>query len=413
MSAKAICIASAKGGAGKTSLTVTFGSFLSELGLKVLLIDGDFATCGLTLLCLKEVGARANAVHSMSRTPVGLCEAIAEPLACDEVELREGLSLIPASYRLPAVGVQSSEITRQRLSSLLHDLRHRFDFILIDAQAGAAEMAQIAMSRKVADEVVVVSETDRISAAAVERLRAQLREDLTSDRAWILLNKVPPSELAKSSADFLENARYLGPIPWETEAARTQARRRLALDTETGNDYALSILRTLKGLCGESIQRHFEAWVQAYTAVVRQPLDEQYVDAEKEVALLLSHRSQTQRHAQISRWFGTLVAVTGMIASAWILYSAEQSGLSLEQSAPFLAVTAVVAIYGLLRLFGREGAKAQLDSARVDRRLGLLNERLKRLELLRTLDPGPSRQRHDARADGAFAPFAKHPEAAH
>jgi MinD-like ATPase involved in chromosome partitioning or flagellar assembly len=412
MPARTICIASAKGGSGKTGLTATCGAFLSELGQKVLLVDGDFATCGLTLLYLKEVGAKANVVHSMSRSPVGLCEAIAEPLACDEVQLREGLSLIPASYRLPSVGVPSREITRQRLSSLLHDLRHRFDFILIDAQTGAAEMAQIAMSRKVADEVVIVSESDRISAAAVERLRAQLREDLTSDRAWILLNKVPP-ELAKSPVDFLEDARYLGPIPWETEAARTHARRRLALDTETGNDYALSILRTLKGLCGESIQRQFETWIQSYTAVVRQPLEEQHVDAEKEMALLLSYKSRTKRRAHVSRWVGLLIAMTGMIASAWVLYNAEQTGLSVEEFAPFLAGTSVVAIFGFLRLFGREGAKAQLDAARVDRRLGLLTERLKRLELLRALDPPTSRQRHDARADGAFAPFGKHPEAAH
>src|SRR5262245_24495077 len=102
MSARTICIASAKGGSGKTSLTATFGAFLSELGLKVLLIDGDFATCGLTLLFLKEVRTKGTSVHTTSRTPVGLCEAIAEPLACDEVELSEGLSLIPASYRLPA-----------------------------------------------------------------------------------------------------------------------------------------------------------------------------------------------------------------------------------------------------------------------------------------------------------------------
>lgn len=412
MSARTICIVSAKGGSGKTSLTATFGAFLSQLGQEVLLVDADFATSGLTLLYLKEVRARANVVHSMSRSPVGLCEAIAEPLACDEVELAEGLSLVPSSYRLPTAGVQSSEITRQRLSSLLHDVRHRFDFILIDAQTGAAEMAQIAMSRRVADEVVIVSESDRMSAAAVERLRAQLREDLTGGRAWILLNKVPP-ELAKSPADFLEDARYLGPIPWEAEVARTHARRKLALDTETGNDYALSILRTLKDLCGESIQREFEAWVQSYTAVVRQPLEEQYVDAEKEVALLLSDKSRTMRRARISRWFGALVAVTGLIASAWVVYSAQQTGLSVEELAPFLAVTSVVAIFGILRLFGREGARAQLDSVRVDKRLGLLNERLKRLELLRTLDPAPSRQRRDARPDGAFAPFGKHPEAAH
>jgi len=411
MPARTICIASAKGGSGKTSLTATFGAFLSELGQSVLLIDADFATCGLTLLYRREVRAAADHARSMSRSPAGLCEAIVEPLACDEVELAEGLNLIPASYQLPAAGVQSSEITRQRLSSLLQGLRQRFDFILIDAQAGAAELAQIAMSRKVADEVVIVCEYDRISAAGVERLKAQLREDLSDDRAWILLNKISP-EVVKSTADFHESTRHLGPIPWDAEVFRNYAKRSLAINSETENAHTLAVLRTLKVLCGEAIQRDFETWVQSYTAVVRQPLTEQYADAEKEMTLLRSYQSRMRRRAQISRGFGMFVAMAGLIASAWVWYSSEQSGLSMEEFVPFLAVTSAVAIYGFLRLFGREGAKAQADSARVDRRLGLLTERLKRLEILRTLDPAASRQRRDMR-DDAFAPFAKQPEAVH
>jgi len=413
MSARTICIASAKGGSGKTSLTATFGAFLSELGLRVLLIDGDFATCGLTLLFLKEVRTKGASVHAMSGTPVGLCEAIAEPLACDEVELSEGLSLIPASYRLPAATPQSREITRQRLSSLLHDLQHRFDYILIDAQAGAAEMAQVVMGRRVADEVVIVTESDRISASAVERLRAQVREDLTAERTWILRNKVP-ADAMQSPADLAEDAKSLGPIPWDGEVARTYARRKLAINTETGNEYSLAVLRALKDLGGESIRRHFDVWVQSFTAVVRQPLEEQHADAEKEMTLLLTHRSQVQRRAKVSRWVGTLVALTGLIASAWVLYTADQSRMSLEEVAPFLAVTAAIAVFGLFRLFARQGEKAQRESARTDRRLELLNERLKRLEALRTLDPAPSfRQRRDARPDDAFMPFEKHPEAVH
>ena len=411
MPARTICIASAKGGSGKTSLTATLGAFLSELEQRVLLIDGDFATCGLTLLYRKEVNAAADLAHSMSRSPAGLCEAIAEPLACEEVELGEGLSLIPASYRLPSANVQSSEITRQRLSSLLQGLRQRFDFILIDVQAGAAELAQIAMSRKVSDEVVIVSEHDGISAAGVERLRTQLRDDLSNERTWILLNKISPG-IAESSAGFLENARHLGPIPWDADVARTYGKRALVINSETENDHTLAVLRTLKVLCGETIQRDFETWVQSYTAVVRQPLAEQYADAEKEMALLRSHQSRMKRRAQFSRGFGMFVAIAGLIASAWVLYSSEQSGLSLEEFAPFLAVTLAVAIFGLMRLFVREGAKAQADSARVDRRLGVLTERLKRLEIMSTLDPAPARQRHDIR-DDAFAPFGKHPEAVH
>jgi MinD-like ATPase involved in chromosome partitioning or flagellar assembly len=349
----------------------------------------------------------------MSHTPVGLSEAITEPLACDEVELAEGLCLIPASYRLPVASVQSREITRQRLSSLLHDVQHRFDYILIDAQAGAAEMAQIAMSRKVADDVVIVTEIDRVSASALERLRAQLRDELTSDRTWIVQNKMP-ADAMKAPVDLMEDARSAGPIPWDADVARNYARRRLAISTQNGNDYSLAILRVLKDLGGEKIQKPFEVWVQSYTAVVRQPLAEQYADAEKEMALLRTHKSQVERRAKVSRWVGLLVALAGLIASAWVLYSAEQSRLSLEEVAPFLAVTASIAIFGLLRLFARQGAKAQQESVRVDKRLGLLDERLKRLEILRTLDPAPSfRQRRDARADGAFVPFEKHPEAAH
>jgi hypothetical protein len=264
-------------------------------------------------------------------------------------------------------------------------LRNRFDFILIDAQAGVAEMAQVAMSRKVADEVVVVSEYDPVSAAGVDRLRVQLGEDLIRERTWILLNKIPPG--TKSFAGFVEAARYLSPIPWHAEIANVCAGGRLGMGTEAADGHTLPVLRTLKSLCGERIGKHVETWVQSRVAVVREPLEEQYADAEKERELLLSHKSQLTRRARLTRWFGLLLVMTGMIASAWIAYTAEQSGLRLEEFAPYLAVTSVVAIVGFFYLFGRQGAKAQRDSVRLERRLVLLNERLKRIELLRTLDP--------------------------
>lgn len=386
MPARTICIASARGGSGKTTLVATFGTFLAGLGQSVLLIDADFATCGLTLLFLKEVQARAGLLRSRSREPAGLREAIAEPLACDEVELAEGLVLVPASYGLQPASVQASEITRQRLASLLQSVQNRFDFVLIDAQAGAAEMAQLAMSRKVAEEVVIVSAYDPVSAAGVERLRAQLREDLTSERTSILLNKVLPE--TKSFAGFVEGERLLSPVAWHAEISRC----RPAMGTER-DDHTLSVLRTLKDLCGERIRKPLEAWIQSRVEVVRQPLEDQYADAEKERALLISHRAQVQRRARFARWLGVLLLVTGLVGSAWILYSADQSGLAVEEVAPFLAATGAVAILGILRLFGREGAKAQGDSARLDRRLEVLNERLKRIELLRTLEPAVSASR--------------------
>lgn len=102
MQAKIICMASAKGGSGKTSLIATFGSFLSKLNKKILLIDSDFATNGLTLLFLKEVRVKAELIHSTARAPAGLYEGLTKSSDCDVVELSEHLHLIPATYGLLA-----------------------------------------------------------------------------------------------------------------------------------------------------------------------------------------------------------------------------------------------------------------------------------------------------------------------
>src|SRR4029078_3360392 len=120
--------------------------------------------------------------------------------------------------------------------------QNRFDFVLIDAQAGAAEMAQVAMSRKVADEVVIVSDYDPVSAAGVERLRAHLREDLTSERTSILLKQVLPE--TKSFAGFVEGERLLSPVAWHAEISR----RRPAMGTERG-DHKPYVLPPLKYMC--------------------------------------------------------------------------------------------------------------------------------------------------------------------
>src|SRR4029079_7420090 len=108
-------------------------------------------------------------------------------------------------------------------------------------------------SRKVADEVVIVSDYDPVSAAGVERLRAHLREDLTSERTSILLNKVLPE--TKSFAGLVEGERLLSPVAWHAEISR----RRPAMGTER-DDHTLSVLRTLKDLCGERIRKPLQEW---------------------------------------------------------------------------------------------------------------------------------------------------------
>lgn len=400
MGGRVICFASAKGGSGKTSLIATFATFLSRLGKKTLLIDSDFATNGLTLLYLKEVKVGSELIHAESRRPVGLCDALQYSRHPDAVTISETLQLVPAAYTLNSDVSLSNDSARKSFQEIIASLRSSYDFIFIDAQAGADDLGQIAMSRRVSDEVVLVSEYDPMSAAGVERLKAILREDLTYDRTWVLLNKLLP-EFAKSFSDFMEVAKYLSPIPWDASVVRAYARRQLAVDTDSGNEHTIAVLRAVKTLCGDEIGDELGAWVQSRAAAIRQPIEEQYADAEKELATLLSERAERHKldfsFRVIRASVAALISFVGIIIF-WLVfrddlkhylgdYGSFEPVISALGTISFIIVFSFLINIDVLKKFiGTNGVRRQIDDLRYDRQLELLRDRLRRLELLRTLD---------------------------
>ncbi|WP_321870879.1 MinD/ParA family ATP-binding protein [Paraburkholderia tropica] len=408
-------MASAKGGSGKTSLTATLGAFLSQLNKKVLVVDADSATNGLTLLYIKEVRVTAELVRSSARKPSGLFDAISTGRTCDVVELGPQFHMIPASYSLQVADLVPGESTLEKFRSLIGSYRNEYDYILIDAQAGSDEVSTIVMSRRVSNEVVIVSEYDPMSAAGVERLKALLRDDLTYDRTWVLLNKMLP-EFVKTFSDFLEVAKYLSPIPWDAEVVRAYARRRLAIDSETGNEYTLSIMQVLKGLCGDSIHGELNDWLNSRAAIIRQPIEMQYRDAEQELSYILLNKSRTARRNLMSRVMAGSLLSAGLAVGGFLIW---RSGVSLNlwdgghsSVIPIgvaVAATVVTMVAGmdlprLIRTTGaKSGVESQLQEARFDRQLEVLQEKLKRLEVLRTLDPEGLLQYRSRSANDALA----------
>ncbi|MDO9392189.1 MAG: ParA family protein, partial [bacterium] len=282
MPAKIICMASAKGGSGKTMLTATFGAFLSALGKKVLLIDTDAATNGLTLLYLKEVLTQGELAIAANRKPIGIFDAFDKnefDTQSDIVKLSNGVHLIPATYKFKNTENTALNKFSSFLSSNLVILRGTYHYIFLDAQSGSDLFAQVCMSKNISDEVVIVSEYDPMSAAGVERLKGLLHEDLTYVRTWVLLNKMLP-DFVKSFSDFLEVAKYLNPIPWDADVVKAYARRRLAIDLENGNEHTLAVMQTIKTLFGESIIQEIETWIKGRVAAIRQPIEDQYNDLE-------------------------------------------------------------------------------------------------------------------------------------
>ena len=284
MAAKIITLASAKGGSGKTLITASFSAFLSNLGKKVLMIDTDASTNGLTLMYLKEVSIEKELLISRSKLPMGVFDNFSLELdrkklemsfKFDTLKLSNGVFLLPATYNFHNENNHFPEFYLENMRHILSFFREEYDFIFIDSQAGSDEYAEISVRKDISDEVVIVSEYDPLSAAGVERLKGIFRDDLTYNRTWYLLNKMIP-EFIQSFSDFLEIAKYLNPIPWDADVVRAYARRRLPLDLENGNEFTLAIIQTLQTLLGEDMSSEIEKWKKTKEDYFKKPLDEQH-----------------------------------------------------------------------------------------------------------------------------------------
>jgi len=291
---------SAKGGVGKTVTVASIGSLLADLGKRVMMVDLDANTNGLTLLNLQHVVAG----KSPSRAPSGrerpalqgfftACQSGTPP---DPLLLRDNLYIVPASYTMePALVPTESEIDKT-LSLLLEQNRTDFDYIILDNQAGLNICATEAI--KVSDINVIVSEYDPVSAEGVERMRYSLRDTLLYNKTWILVNKVLP-EFASAVGDSMKIFRYASPIPWDIDVVRAFVARKVALDTENGNLFTAAIMRATTSLLGEDIRHEIAAWTQSRGESFRKSTKERKAQADLRLRAVIEAEEDAER-----RWFG-------------------------------------------------------------------------------------------------------------
>lgn len=279
MRAEVICLASSKGGSGKTTITATLGTFLSKVGKRVLLIDCDEGTHGLTLMYLAEV----NEFRKTSKGEVaGVFERFSnlspEVIKASVVGVSENLDLMPAKHSFSDARDDLDADYFENLHMVVEHARQNYDYVFLDAQAGISDASRLAMNPQVSDTVILVSEYDPMSNAGVERMKAQLPSELDVSRTWVLLNKLLPEFVSKFS-EFLTVARFLPPIPWTADVVRAYSRRRLALDFEGGNQFTLAVLSILREVLSGANVEDLELWVGEQAERLREPISEQIQDS--------------------------------------------------------------------------------------------------------------------------------------
>src|SRR5712692_9395792 len=201
MAARIICFASAKGGSGKTVVCASIGTFLAGLGMKVLLIDMDAATNGLSLLYLEKLtGSRKQLSLEGGQLERGLSAVLPKGMfemgrdkQPSPFKIEEGLDLIPAAYVMRQTEDTAVDTFTQMTSDAINFFLKAYDYILLDAQSGSDRFAQVAIG--LSHDIVVVSEFDPISVEGIDRLKHLFQDLLPYNRTWILFNKILPEFL--------------------------------------------------------------------------------------------------------------------------------------------------------------------------------------------------------------------------
>lgn len=401
MTSRRYCLASAKGGAGKTVIAASFAAFLAGLGKTVLLVDVDPATNGLTLLYLGEINKHKNLAKGKEACLLsGMFDSPPIVLERDIVHLPNKVDMLPSTFDFSNTNIAlSADDFLIRLQCLLSDADGHYDFVFLDAQAGIDSVSRTAMRRDICDEVVLVAEYDPLSAAGLERMKGSMHEDLVYSRTWILLNKLLP-DFVQSFSEFLEISKYLNPIPWDADVVRAYARRKIPLDVVDGNEFTLAIMQSLKRLLGDDTEAEINEWANNRAAAIRLPIQLQYRDAEKELKGLFVLKARLEKKAILSSFghmassvgpvlvvtFGILAAVSGFLPLT--THSVPSPGKRLFWQFLITACSVVVGLFitSTVLQVRRKNAETSLRESHSKRQIEVLEERLKKLEVLRRAD---------------------------
>jgi cellulose biosynthesis protein BcsQ len=374
----------------KTILTANIASFLTDIGKKCLIIDCDAATHGMTLLYLVEVSANSN---SMKKGVFNISDTseIPELLKTSLVNVENGIDLLPATYNFKPGFDPEEKFIEDALLKVVEKMKSSYDFILLDAQAGSDKYSKLAMNKNISDEVIIVSEYDPLSAAGIERLKQVVGDDLDFTRTWVLLNKMLP-EFVNKFSEFLSITKYLPPIPWNAEVVRSYAKRKLALDLDKGNTFTLAVMRTVKALLGDSIEGEINLWTGKRSYALKEPLEEQYTNAEKELKYALEAQQELEIKYKKKRLFRAYIIIVPMMLVPYIIY---KFLLMSESISIFREINVLMVLGGSLavllpilftitsKLFG---SARTTESSRNKRIIEVLEEKLKQLESLRSAD---------------------------
>lgn len=170
-----IAVVSGKGGTGKTTFTALVGSALAKQGFRTLVLDCDIGLRNLDL-----------ALGLSDRAAMDFTDVASHRCTLDDAAVSH--PDCPDLYLLTApVNPADAVFPKEEMSSVLQEIRSRFDYCLVDAAAGLGEAFRLATC--FADRVIVVTGTDATSLRDAQRAVMELRR-FPQGNVHLVVNRV-------------------------------------------------------------------------------------------------------------------------------------------------------------------------------------------------------------------------------
>lgn len=250
--AKVLVVTSGKGGVGKTTSTAALGAALAQAGENVVVVDFDVGLRNLDLV----MGAERRVVFDMINVIQGdakLSQALIRDKRIDT------LSLLPASQTR-----DKDALTEAGVTSIIDQLRQKFDWIICDSPAGIEKGALMAMRH--ADIAVVVTNPEVSSVRDSDRIIGMLdSKTLKAEKdermeKHLLITRYDPGRAARGemlkTEDVLEilSIPLLGIIPESEDVLRASNIGSPVTLNEPGSTAAKAYFDAARRLRGEKLE---------------------------------------------------------------------------------------------------------------------------------------------------------------
>jgi len=242
---RAIVITSGKGGVGKTTVTANLGTALAQLGHSVVLIDADIGLRNLDVV----MGLENRIVYHLVDAIRGKC-TVAKAMIKDRRS--ENLWMLPASQT-----DDKDSVTPEEMRSLVCELKHTHDFVLIDCPAGIEQGFKNAIAG--ADEAIVVATPEVSSIRDADRVVGLLAA--AGVPARLIVNRISQHLVKRgdmlSQSDVIEILALdlLGTIPLDDHIVATTNRGMPAV-LEGKSLAAKELNRIARRLSGLEVEDH-------------------------------------------------------------------------------------------------------------------------------------------------------------